>query len=792
MKLSIRWLKQFLGDAEVPVIIDALTRAGIEVEEALDLGMISGKIVVARVLEVQDHPNADKLHVCRVDVGQAEPITIVCGAPNVQAGVNYPCALPGAVLPDGTEIKRAKLRGQESAGMLCSARELGLGSDHSGILPLPDGWKIGEPFDAILGLKITPNRPDWLSVTGVARELAAMTGRQVHVPKPRFKETIERIEGYVQLVVQARAECPRYACRLIRGVKVAESPVWLKRALEASGLRPINNVVDVTNFVLMELGHPLHAFDFKRLKGGEVFVRMARAGESLVLIDGTEIKLVPEDLVIADALDPAALAGIMGGRATEVSDATTDVLLESAWFDPGTIRRSARRHGLSTDASYRFERGADRERLALALGRAAQLIQEVAGGEVLKGAIDMQAPMTDPSPIALEVGRVNARLGIKLSSSEIARFLVALGFEIRRADGDHLIVVVPSHRVDVARDVDLIEEVARLHGYDRIASTLPRVQSPPEAPDPIERACEQALDAMVALGFLEAVNYSFIGEAQAVAAGADPATLARLAKPLSPDQAVMRPGLLPGLLATAAYNRKQGESRLMLCEVGKAWRPGAQAGDPAGEFQEAALLWAGPTPLFWDGPSRETDFYDLKGAVEAVLATFGPEPLTCAPLADSPAFHPGRSASLSWKGRLLGQMGEIHPDLAAHFDLKERVHAARLDLTVLVEAWGEALPAIKPAPKFPGSWRDLALVMDAQVPAGEVLAVVGDAGRGLIEDVAVVDVYQGEHVAEGKKSLALRLRLRSPERTLTEDEIQGVVDDVVKKLGKQFGATLRG
>jgi phenylalanyl-tRNA synthetase beta chain len=792
MKLSLRWLRQYIGpELDVPAIIDTLTNAGIEVEGVADLGMVSGKIVVAKVLEVAGHPNADKLRVCKVDTGVGEPATIVCGAPNVTAGCFYACALPGAVMPDGMEIQKAKIRGQASEGMLCSARELGLGADHGGIMPLPDIYKIGEPFDAVLDLKVTPNRPDWLSVVGIARELGAMTGRQVFPAKPRFQETLERIEGYVQLSVTARGECPRYCCRLMRGVKVAESPLWLRRALEVCGLRPINNVVDVTNYVLMELGHPLHAFDFKRIKEGRIVVRLARQDEPIVLIDGSEIKLDAEDLVIADAQHPVALAGVMGGRDSEVTGESHEVLLEAAYFEPATVRKTARRHGLQTDASYRFERGADRERMTMALGRAAQMIQEIAGGEIIKGTLDLQTTIVEPSPLALEIGRVNRLLGVNLTSTEVADHLVSLGFEIRRADGEKLVVTAPSHRVDIVRDVDLIEEVARLFGYNNIPLTLTRIDAPPLPPAAPGRLADRTLDSLVALGFNEAMTYSFIGETQAAAVGFETRTLPRISNPLSADQVLMRPSLLPGLLTVAAANQKQDEARIQICEIGKVWLPGAVAGDPAGERPEAALVWTGPTPLHWSGGARDIDFHDMKGAIEALVAVWGDAPLVSEPLTDAATFHPGRAARLIWKGSAIGEAGELHPDLAMAFDLKGRVIAARIDLAAVLERWEHGRPAIKPVPRFPGSWRDLAIVIAADTPAGAVLEAVRTAGGALLEHAAVFDVYEGQHVAAGHKSLALRLWLRSIERTLTEEEIQAAVDKVMARLARDFRAHLR-
>lgn len=792
MRLSIRWLNQFLhADITVDQLVETLTMAGLEVEEVIDLGMRSGQIVVAQVLEVAGHPNADKLHVCQVDAGQGEPLTIVCGAPNVAAGMIVPCALEGAVMPGGMVIKKTKIRGQASSGMLCSAAELGMSADHSGIMSLPDTYAVGQPFDCLLEIKVTPNRPDCLSVLGVARDVGAMLGKKVFPPAPRFKEIMDHIDAYVRLAIKARVECPRYTCRLIRGVKIEESPLWLKRALEASGLRPINNVVDITNYVLMELGHPLHAFDFDTLTGSEVQVRLAEPGEELTIIDGTKLTLTDQDLVIADARRPVALAGVMGGYDTEVTDKTSNILLEAAYFDPGTIRKTAKRYGLQTDASYRFERGTDRQRLTLALNRATQLIQELAGGEVTKGLLDMQTNSVEAAPIVLEIQRVNGLLGIQLSSTQVADYLVNLGFEIRRSEKDSLVVVPPSHRVDITRDVDLIEEVARLHNYNNIPSTMPRtIASAPEH-SPLAELSERSLLAMPALGFCEAMNYSFVGEDEAALLGFDPARLPHIANPLTVDQAIMRPSLLGGLLRAVGFNQKQDEPSIQLFELGKVWGPESGPGLGEAEGCELAAVLAGPLPTFWGAPEREADFYDLKGAVEGLLAHWGPGELKAEPLADSPVFHPGRSARIVWRGEAIGEMGEIHPDLAEACDLRGHVYALRIDLVKAAAVTPAEVQKFRAIPRYPGAWRDLAIVVGRDVASGAILDEVRKAAKPYLEDLSVFDLYEGKHVAEGQKSLALRMRLRSPEKTLTEEEISGTVDKVVQKLAKQFGATLR-
>lgn len=792
MRLSIRWLKQYLHtDLPMDQLIETITMAGLEVEEVVDLGMKSGRIVVAKVLEVQPHPNADKLRICRVDAGGPEPLTIVCGAPNVEADTLYPCALEGAVLPGGMEIKRSKIRGQVSEGMLCSAQELGLGTDHSGIMPLAESYTVGEPFDFIIEIKVTPNRPDCLSVLGVARDVGAMLGKKVFPPTPRVKETLDHIDSYVRLSIKARSECPRYTCRLIRNVQIAESPLWLRRALEASGLRPINNVVDVTNYVLMELGHPLHAFDFDMLAGGEVQVRMASEGEVLVIIDGTELTLTAQDMVIADAKKAIALAGVMGGRDTEVTSSTTNILLESAYFDPGTIRKTAKRYGLQTDASYRFERGTDRARLTLALNRATQMIQELAGGEVAKGLLDLQTNSIEPAPIVLEIKRVNSLLGLQLTSSEIADYLVNLGFEIRRSDRDSMVVAAPSHRVDVQRDVDLIEEVARLHNYNNIPSTMPRTVASSMGRDPLALLIEESRDALEGVGFCEAMNFSFISDGQAAALGFDPARQPRIANPLTVDQVLMRPTVLGGLLTATAFNQKQDEPSIQFFEVGKVWGPQSEPGKPEGEDWELAIVMTGPHPLHWAEAERPFDFFDLKGVAEALTASWSPGELSVEPLGDSVIFHPGRSARMNWNGETIGELGELHPDLAEKFDLRGHIYALRIDLARAVHAAAIRSIRFQAIPRFPGSWRDLAIVVDGGAPAGVILEEVRQVAGPLLEEVSIFDVYEGEKIPEGKKSLALRMRLRSPEGTLTEEAISGTVEKVVARLVKQFGATLR-
>lgn len=809
MLVSLRWLRHMVG-AETPAdeIARLLTAAGLEVENMTDLGLASGKIVVARVLSFEKHPEADRLNLVKADVAGERPLDIVCGAQNLREGMLVPCALVGAELPGGIKIKRSKIRGRESEGMLCSGKELNLGSDHSGILELPDSFKTGEPFEAILEIKVTPNRADCLSVTGLARELAAMLGRKRSFPTTyRFTETLGvAIERFLEAEVTDRAACPRYAMRIVRDVKIEPSPLAIRRTLEACGLRPVNNVVDVTNYVMLELGNPMHAFDHAKLRGGRIVVRFAREGESLETIDGREVKLHPEDLVIADAERPVALAGVMGGRDTQVTDVTTRVAIECASFNPSLVRRTAKRHGFHTDSSYRFERGVDRAAVGVALSRATQLIHEFARGDVARGAIDIQGPHPEPLHITLQLDRVERMLGLELSRSEIADKLASLGFELLRTERDRLVVLPPSWRVDMAIEADLIEEIARVHGYDRIPTTMPGVRPRAERPDAARhRKVREIREALASAGFQEAIHFSFMAEGPAARHGFDPAAQPRLANPLSSDQAILRPTLLPALLETVGRNQRNGAERVALFEIGKVFKPGARPGHAEDERLSLGVVLTGHTPANWSAPAREHDFFDLSGELGRLGERLGLGPIDARPPAPGSTFHPGRGARVFWGGVETGVMGELHPDLGHAkagddhaYDLRGRVLAAEIDLDAVLERALAYHPAFVPVPKFPGSTRDIAILVDEALPAGDLLAAATKLGRPLAEEVALVDLYSrathaeaADRIPEGRKSVALRFRLRDPEATLVEERIHETMERVVKGLGEKFGAVLR-
>lgn len=790
MIVSLRWLRQLLNfKIEVDEVLDALTNAGLEIEWTRDLGVKSGLILVGEVLSVDRHPEADKLTVCKVDVGRAEPLNIVCGATNHKVGDKVPLALTGAELPNGVKLKRAKIRGIESEGMMCSAVELDWSDDASGILILPPEWKVGEPFDFIFDVFITPNRPDCMSMLGIARELAAIRRKKIYPSAGRFPEQSENIERSLSVSLQDREGCSRYCARMLRNVSVGPSPLWLVRALESVGLRSINNVVDVTNYVLMEFGHPLHAFDGEKLEGRQIVVRSAKAGEKLETLDGTKIDLDEDDLVIADGERAVALAGVMGGANSEVTESTNTVVLEAAHFDPVRVRRTAKRHGYTTDASQRFERGTDCNILPLAINRAAQLIHQLAEGEVAKGTIDSQSTIADTiSPVCLRLSRVKRILGIDILHTEIADMLVHLGCEIPRADREQFFVQPPSWRVDLIQEIDLIEEIARLHGYSKIDPSVPAIVGNPllrPALDPITQpiACE-----LIAEGFREVVNFSFMAEDLLVRAGEKPESLVRIVNPLTRDHGVMRTSLLHSLLQNTAYNINRGVADIRLFEIGAAFA--LQSGAPA-EWPELGAVICGSTPQQWTAPAQEHDFFTIKGVAERLLLALGINRWQVRPLSD-PRFHPKRAATLNQGPNVILSLGELHPDFLESHGIERRACAIEMKLNPLIGRAGKANTHAEIS-RHPAVDRDLALVVDESVAVGDIEETIRKTvDTNLLESIRLFDVYRGEHIETGKKSLAFALTLRALDRTLQEDEVQKIIEGLLKALEKKHRAVLRG
>ncbi|HEY6001443.1 MAG TPA: phenylalanine--tRNA ligase subunit beta [Anaeromyxobacter sp.] len=806
MRISHRWLSEYVDAPPPEELAKRLTAVGLEVEAVERTGQGLEGVVAARIVSAEKHPGAEKLSVTRVDAGRGELLQIICGAKNWQVGDVVPLATVGAALPGGQKIERAKLRGVESHGMLCSAKELGLAEDASGLLLLDRKIAPGTPIakalaleDVLLEVNVTPNRPDCLSHVGIAREVAALLGTKVRLPAPRLAEGGPPAADAVKVRIEAPDRCARYAARVIEGVKIGPSPLWLARRLESCGVRSISNVVDATNYVLLELGHPLHAFDLEKVAGREIIVRTARPGEKLVTLDGKERALVPEDLVIADRDRGSALAGVMGGGDSEISGSTSRVLLESAWFEPGSIRRTSRRHGLKSEASHRFERGADPGMVIPAVDRCGALIAELAGGTVRPGIVDAVARPVRAPEVRLRWRRPAEILGMDVPREDVRRILSALAFEERAADAEGATFQVPSWRADVSIEEDLVEEIVRTKGYDAIPETLPAnaVGAPVDSPEAQAIAASRA--ALEAAGFSEAVNFSFVAprdlepfQREAVAGdGKGRALGVALKNPISADLSVMRTTLVPSLLKNAAHNRRQRVEDARLYEIASVYHPGPNPKDrPSAESVEIAGVIAGRrSPAGWAVGAEPADFADAKAAVVAILEALGVE-ARWQPRGDA-WLHPRNSAVVLASGGedVLGEVGELHPRAAAAFELPRGVLAFRLSLDALVRRM-TLVPQYRPIPRLPAVLRDLAVVLDDAVPAASLEALVRE--EPLVESVTLFDVYRGAPLPAGKKNLAFAIAYRVPDRTLTDAEADAAHARIVERLRAKHGAALRG
>jgi phenylalanyl-tRNA synthetase beta chain len=795
MRVPLSWLRELTPvEASADELAERMPILGLQVEEVVRAGAELSGVVVARVLAVEELPGAERLSLARVDAGDG-PREVLVGVRNMRPGDLVPYAPPGARLPGGVEIRRREMLGRVSDGMLCSPRELGISDDHAGIMILGDDLKPGEDLRDALGLDeeileidVTPNRPDCLSIVGVAREVAALYRLPLAVPEPTLREEGPPIEALASVAVHDRRGCPRYLARAIVGVRVGPSPWWMRRRLLACGLRPISGPVDVTNYVLLERGHPLHAFDLARLAGRRIVVRRPRRGErTITTLDGVERGLEPEDVLICDAERPVAVAGIMGGAETEVGEGTTEILLEAAHFDPTRILRTARRMGLRTEASVRFERGADPEAVPAAAARAAALIAEVAGGVVARGALDLRARTRAPRPIRLRPTRVRALLGAPIDAERMAEGLRALGCRVEERPGA-LRVTPPSFRPDLRIEEDLVEEVARLHGYDRIPLALPATGQ--VGGETREQALRRLVRrALLGAGLSEAQTLSLIPPGLPDRLGLGPdhpwrRTL-RLANPLSEEESALRPSLLPGLLLAAARNVARRTTTVMLFEVGTVFEP--SAGELPVETRRVAWVLTGPAPLSWH-ERRSLDVFDAKAVLERLAGALGvagvsvrPEPLD--------GLHPGRAGRVLLDGRPVGILGELHPRAARALDLVDGVACGEVDLAPLLAAAREAAPG--ELPRFPAVVRDLALLVPTDTPAAEVERAIRRAAGPLLEGLAIFDVYPGDRIGRpGEVSLAYTLSFRHPARTLTDDEVSGVMASV-EEACRAAGWTVR-
>ena len=797
MNVTLNWLKAYIDFEFSPSeLADRLTMLGVEVESVKHLGTELEGVIVGSVTSIRPHPNADKLVLCQVDTGETEELQIVCGAPNAREGMLAPVATIGATLPVGLTIKRAKLRGETSQGMLCSEKELGLSGDAAGLMELSTDIPLGTPLSEALGLddvvfelEITPNRPDCLSLIGVAREIRAETGNPLKLPTVDPQENGINLQDLTSVTIDAPDLCPRYAARVIQGVKVTESPAWLQQRLESVGIGVINNIVDVTNFVLMEYGQPLHAFDYHKLTENRIVVRRARDDEQITTLDEVERELTSDMLVIADAEKAVALAGIMGGYNSEITETTCDVLLESAYFNPLSIRATAKALGISTEASYRFERGADPGAVLAALDRAAQLIAELTGGTICDGIVDVypgQQPLTE---IQLRPERVNFVLGTTIETAEMVQILDRLGFDVD-ITGKVYQVVVPTFRSDVTREIDLIEEIARVYGYDNIPTTLPKGDIPVPAPTPKTEARRRIKHFLLAAGMMEAVNYSFCDPNcfDKIRLNADDPlrNTLQLRNPLSPEMSVLRTTLTPGLLENAQHNRNHQIDTIALFEIGgvfvhdgKEKEPERVTGVLAGQIGEGV----------YSDPYRHPDFFDIKGLVEGMLEVCGVVDWTLQKT-DALTFHPGRNAEVLLGNRRIGVFGEVHPEVLENYDLPYKAYLFEFDLEGLADAATFA-KRFEPISIYPKVARDLAIVVDKETLSDMPTELIYTTGGDSVDSVRLFDVYEGEQVPEGKKSLAYTITYHSATETLTDKAVNTLHDEIVKCLNRELGAELR-
>lgn len=794
MKLSYNWLKELVDfDLSAFELAEKLTMVGLEVSAVVPWGQGLDEVVVGQVVSVKDHPQADRLSLCVVDVG-SDRLQVVCGAPNVVQGQKVPVALPGTVLPDGRFIGRAEFREVESQGMICSERELGLSSDTSGIMVLDPESQVGAKLtnvlnlnDFILELDLTPNRPDCLSHVGVAREISALTGNPLRKPEVTVEEETREVESLISVEILDPVGCPRYTARVIEGVKVGPSPLWLRLRLESVGFRSVNNVVDATNYVLMELGHPLHAFDYHRLWGNRIVVRRALSGEAILTLDGRERVLDGDILVITDGHRPVALAGIMGSLGSEVTEATEDLLLESAYFDPKVIRRSAKRLGLSTEASYRFERGANPEGVIEALDRVAQLITHFAGGKVARGVVDIYPRPLGRVKLRLRSDRVNQVLGTELSEKEIKGILESLGFQVERDDG--LQVMVPLFRPDVTREVDVVEEVARVYGYDKIEIRTRLSGELPVFRSSREIAARGVRDILIGLGMTEVVTNGLIDPQ--VLKLVDPlAKPLSIRNPLSREMSVLRPTLMPSILQVLVWNRNRGVEDLRIFELGKVFLRDGEVPLAVEKTMICGAIIGRRNRLGWDTGQENVDFFDLKGLLEVFFERISLDNFKIISY-DDYIYRKGFGAQIMVGEAQIGTLGEVNNAVLERLDLKDKVFLFELDFDALLKV-SQKEKRYQPLPRFPAVGRDLAVVVSEDVFSQEVEEAIYAAGGEIVESVELFDLYRGEQVPPGKKSLAFSLRYRSRQKTLSDEEVDKVHIVIVDQLKKVFGAEVRG
>ncbi|MDM5330773.1 phenylalanine--tRNA ligase subunit beta [Neobacillus sp. CF12] len=804
MFVSYKWLQDYvdLSGVSADELAEKITKSGIEVEgvEVLNEG-ITG-VVVGHVIERVQHPNADKLSKCQVDIGQGEPVQIICGAPNVAQGQKVAVATVGAVLPGNFKIKRAKLRGEESNGMICSLTELGIeakvvAKEYSeGIFVFPQDAEVGTDAiallnrnDEVLELGLTPNRADCLSMLGVAYEVAAILGRDVKQPEIDLQPVNEKATDYITVKVDANEDNPLYVAKVIKNVKIGPAPLWMQTRLMSAGIRPHNNVVDITNYILLEYGQPLHAFDYDRLGSKEILVRRANDGEKFTTLDDAERTLTSDHLVITNGIEPVALAGVMGGANSEVTSDTTTVLLEAAYFTGGTVRKASKDHGLRSEASARFEKGVDPNRVRAAGERAAYLMAKYAGGEVLEGASEIDTLTVEPAVVSITLEKINSVIGTNLTVADVEAIFERLQFTVTSED-ETITVTAPTRRGDIKIEEDLIEEVARLYGYDNIPKTLPIGSATPGKLSSYQEKRRIVRQYLEGAGLYQAVTYSLTSEEKAAQFALEKRDFIRLAMPMSEDRSILRLSIMPQLLEVLKYNSARQNDSLAVYETGAVFL--ANGNEVLPEEQEHLAgaitgLWHSHS---WQGEKKAVDFYVLKGILEGLFAKLGLTESVTYVQAKVDNMHPGRTAEIHLNGERIGFVGQVHPTMQKELDLKD-TYVFELSLKAVLEAATVAL-RYEGIPRFPSITRDIALVVDKETVSGVLKDIIQTAGGKLLKEVNVFDLYEGDRMEEGKKSIAYSLKYMDPERTLTDEEVTKVHTQVLEALRNQAGAVLRG
>ncbi|MCX6004192.1 MAG: phenylalanine--tRNA ligase subunit beta [Chloroflexi bacterium] len=801
MKAPLKWLKDYV-EIDIPYreLAYKLTLAGLEVSDIKVIGDSWDNVVVGKITAVDPHPNAERLRLATVDLGQKQ-MTVVCGAPNLVVGDKIAFASVGATLMDGhtgklTELKPAKIRGVASEGMVCSEKELGISDNHEGILVLPADLEIGKSLadylaDIIFDIDITPNRADCLSIMGIAREVAAITGKEFRMPDLSYKESARDIGSYAAVEIKAPDLCPRYCASIINGIKIGPSPRWMQDRLMTCGMRPINNIVDITNYVMLEFGQPLHAFDYKEIKGKKIIVRRAAEGEVMYTLDGAERKLSSDNLMIADADRAVAVAGIMGGLSSEVTPGTAVILLESANFNQAVIHKGSLNLKLSSEASTRFEKGLNPELALVALKRATQLMAELGGGAVARGLIDVYPGKSAKHPVPVSSKDVARLLGMDIQLPDIRKYLGSLGLKCSLDDKTGRILVdIPWWRNDIGCTADLVEEVARVVGYDNIPTTMLSSNLPGGEGASMVPFRQEVRDMLVACGFQEVITYPLTNLDTLKRLSPDlnltgPQPLA-IANPMSRDLELLRTSLRFGVLTVLARNQRNRESNIRLFEIGKIFIP-RHKDLPVEQEMLCGLIDSVVPDTYWAAKSGTADFYSAKGVVETLLSRQGLQ--ATFESSDDGALSPGKGADIKVNGEKLGVVGEVHPRVRANFDIQDPVFLFEIDLDKLKALSGKQQFIYQAASKFPSTGRDIALLIDEQVTYDRIAGVI--SSFPLVVDVKLFDLYSGEQIPAGKKSLAFRITYQAPDHTLTDEEVETIQKKIIEKLATEFDAGLR-